>query len=57
MIASTRYRGTASEEKLLWLQEMWERAQSLLARDLGTVSICDITDEQGLKERLVSQHG
>jgi hypothetical protein len=41
----------------MWLQEMWERAQSLLARDPGTVSICDMTDEQGLRERLVSRHG
>jgi hypothetical protein len=41
----------------MWLQEMWERAQSLLARDLGTVSICDMTDEQSLRERLVSRHG
>ena len=56
MIASTRYMGTASEEKLMWLQETWERAQSLLARDLGTVSIYDITDEQGLRERPVSRH-
>jgi hypothetical protein len=57
VIASTRYMGTASEEKLMWLQEMGERAQSLLARDPGTVSICDMTDEQGLRERLVSRHG
>ncbi len=55
MIASTRYMGTASEEKLRRLQEMWERAQRLLAYDLGTVSISDITDEQGLRERLVSR--
>lgn len=48
--------GTASEEKLGRLQEMWERAQRLLACDLGTVSISDITDEQGLRERLVSRH-
>jgi hypothetical protein len=41
----------------MWLQEIWKRARSLLARDLGTVSICDITDEQGLRERLVSRHG
>lgn len=47
--------GTASEEKLGRLQEMWERAQRLLAYDLGTVSISDITDEQGLRERLVSR--
>lgn len=40
----------------MWLQERRERAQSLLAHDLGTVSICDMTDEQGLRERLVSPH-
>lgn len=56
MIASTRYMGTASEEKLMWLQEIWERAQSFWHVDLGTVSISDITDEQGLRERLVSRH-
>ena len=40
----------------MWLQERRERAQSLPARDLGTVAICDMTDEQGLRERLVSRH-
>lgn len=31
---------------------VWERAQSLLARYLAKVSIADIADRQGLKERL-----
>ena len=36
---------------------IWERAQSLLANYLAGVSVSDIADRQGLRERLVSVHG
>jgi Rrf2 family protein len=36
---------------------VWDRAQSLVASYLAKVSIGDIADQQGLKERLVAAHG
>lgn len=36
---------------------IWERAQGILAHYLAGVSVCDIADQQGLRERLVSLHG
>ena len=36
---------------------IWERAQSIVASYLASVSIADIADQQGLRERLTSLHG
>lgn len=36
---------------------IWERAQSLLANYLASVSIGEIADREGLRERLASVHG
>jgi Rrf2 family protein len=36
---------------------VWDRAQSLVASYLAKVSIGDIADQRGLKERLVAAHG
>ena len=38
-------------------RSIWERAQSLLANFLAGVSVGDISDQQGLRERLASLHG
>lgn len=36
---------------------VWEKAQTILANYLATVSIADIVDRQGLRPRLVAVHG
>ena len=36
---------------------IWERAQSLVVSYLASVSIADIADREGLRERLISLHG
>ena len=36
---------------------IWAKAQNLLASYLAKVSIADIADQQGLRERLMSLHG
>ena len=36
---------------------VWDRAQSLLVNYLASVTISNIADQSGLRERLISLHG
>jgi Rrf2 family protein len=38
-------------------RSVWERAQSLVTNFLSSISVGDIADRQGLRERLAGRHG